>query len=118
MKNRTKEFDNLFKYYYEIKAFQKGVSVDVDVFAKRFLIELQNINIQYDYLKQALLTFEEMLKVQQMINRTTGNRNVSISIRRAILNESLAFNEMVERTRSKEAMKNIKLEADNLGIGE
>ena len=46
-----------------------------------------------------ILTYAEMLKVQHIINRIIGNRNITKSIRREMVEELIIFNEIIEINR-------------------
>lgn len=95
MDKNTQQFITLYKYFDKIQSFQRGSGVNVDGLARQFYVEFLDVTLRASRFEY-VLKGDEWRKVQFMVNRITGNRNVSRNIRMKILEQSLTFNEIVE----------------------
>ena len=96
MLNHTKKFENLKRLFNEINTYLPGINVDIEKICKLFIFELMEVTTQFEAFHKIILKDDECIMVQNWINKITGNKNISRSLRRRLLEESIIFNEMVE----------------------
>ena len=96
MEEHSKMYEMLENHYKSIEQCKKCQSVDINSNAYMFLLDLVEVNVDFNDFGKISLLDEELLIVQSWINKVIGNHNISEKIREEIAISSVDFASMVE----------------------
>ena len=96
MEEHSKMFEMLENHYGSIERYKKYQDTDIATKAMLFLLDLEEVIVNFNQFNKITLLDEELPIVQGWINKVIGNINIPIETRKEIAIASVDFASMVE----------------------
>ena len=96
MEEHSKMFEMIENHYDSIERYKKYQDIDIATKAMLFLLDLEEVNVNFNQFNKIILLDEELPIVQSWINKVIGNSNVPRETREEIAIAGVDFASMVE----------------------
>ncbi len=99
MEEHSARFNQIKILYDEVHNWQKQDKLDIDIFARNVMLQIVELNDQYQERGIIELSYSELRQVQDFLFAIVDNHKISKEIRRKLMCENAILNEMINKTK-------------------